>query len=103
MNEKTTPNEFDSPAIIELMGHRRLIGRVRSEEIAGHKFLRIDVPHSDGHVVTQFYSPSSVYCLTPTTEEMVNRMTPLNSTEPVKPYEIADAVPHENEETEFLE
>lgn len=35
---------FEGWAILELMGHRRLGGYIREQEIAGQAFLRIDVP-----------------------------------------------------------
>ena len=71
--------QFASWAILELMGHRRLAGYVTEAEVAGGKFIRIDVPGKDGHgprstVATQFYAASSVYCLTPTTEEIARKV-----------------------------
>lgn len=66
---------FEGWAILELMGHRRLGGYVQEVELAGAGMLRIDVPELvDGATIhaaaTQFYSPQSVYALTPTTEEI---------------------------------
>lgn len=62
---------FESWAVLEVMGHRRLTGLVREVTLAGAGFLRIDVfEGSDCEAkATQYYPPSSVYCLTPTTEE----------------------------------
>jgi hypothetical protein len=60
-------------AILELMGHRRLGGRLSEATIAGAPFLRIDLPdpQDSGKVAaTQFYSPSAVYAITPTTAEI---------------------------------
>jgi hypothetical protein len=59
-------------SILELLGHRRLAGFVTEQEIAGKGFLRIDIPGE--RKVTQFYSPDSVYGLTPTTEEVARRV-----------------------------
>ena len=64
---------FDDWAVLELMGHRRLGGRVREVTLAGGAFLRIDVPGNETPPFTQFYPPGSVYCLTPTTEESPRR------------------------------
>lgn len=36
--------KFDSWAILELMGHRKLAGRVSEATLAGGAFVRIDVP-----------------------------------------------------------
>jgi hypothetical protein len=60
-------------AILELMGHRRLGGRISEATIAGGAFLRIDIPHpneSGMFTASQFYAPAAVYAITPTTEEI---------------------------------
>lgn len=84
----TEKEPFASWAILELMGHRRLGGYVTEQEIAGHGMLRIDVPGEDGQTTaSQFYSPSSLYCLTPTTEEMARAVAKRNQPEPVARWE----------------
>ena len=79
---------YEGWTILELMGHRRLGGHVREATIAGHGFLRIDVPGKDGMVATQFIPPSSVYCLTPTTEAMARAGAARNVPEPVARWEL---------------
>ena len=60
---------FDEWCVLELMGHRRLAGRVREVQLAGAGFLRLDIPATDGHgPQTQYVAPGSVYALHPTTE-----------------------------------
>lgn len=79
--------------IVELMGHRRLAGYVTEETIAGAGFLRVDVPGigtDDGKVATQFFSPTSVYALTPTTESMARRVALNCLVEPVKAWELPE-------------
>jgi hypothetical protein len=83
-----TKTSFESYAFLELMGHRKLAGLVQEVEIAGGKFLRIDVPDREGKLTTQFYSPSSIYCITPTTEAMVKAYAERNSAAPVHRYEL---------------
>jgi hypothetical protein len=61
---------FEGFAILELMGHRKLAGRLSEQEIAGQAFVRIDLPGEAGDVATQFYSAAAVYAITPTTEEI---------------------------------
>jgi hypothetical protein len=65
-------------SIVEQLGHRVIAGFVSEVEIAGAGFLRVDLWAPDGEPRTsQFVSPSSVYCITPTTEEAVKeRMQP---------------------------
>src|SRR3990167_3140568 len=66
---------FEGWAILELIGHRRLAGYVREQELAGTSFVRLDVPGAGGEdVATQFYAPHAVYCLPPTTEELARQV-----------------------------
>lgn len=75
--------------IVELMGHRRLAGYVTEQTIAGAGFLRIDVPGPGTEALaTQFFAPSSVYALTPTTEAMARRVAEASRVEPVKEWEL---------------
>ena len=61
---------FDSWALVELMGHQRIAGRVTEAEIGGCKFIRVDVPATDGRpAMTKYLGPSSVYAITPMSEE----------------------------------
>lgn len=71
MTEQETA--FEGWTILELMGHRRLGGRVSEATIAGAAFIRIDIPHPDDSarvVATQFYNPAALYALTPTTADI---------------------------------
>lgn len=65
-------------AIVEVFGHRRLVGEVREVDRYGTKMLRIDMPidgdFSNG-VTTQFYGGSSIFSETPCDLETVKRLT----------------------------
>ena len=78
--------EFEGWAIVELMGHRKLAGRIREVTIAGGAFIRLDVP-SDSPV-TQYYGPSAIYCITPTTEELATRIAAASRPTPVHQHEL---------------
>ena len=81
--------KFDTWAIVELMGHRKIGGRVTEQIIAGAPLLRIDVPEITGQPgFTQFYGPSSIYSLTPTSEEIARKFAAYRREEPVSPYEL---------------
>lgn len=76
-------------AILELLGHRRLGGFVAEATIAGCSMLRIDVPGPDGTTMaTQFYGGGSVYCITPTTEDIARAVARSAQPEPVTRYEL---------------
>ena len=93
---------FEGWAILELMGHRRLAGYVREQELAGGAFLRIDVPATvepdgdragdpplaDDVVATQFYSASAIYCVTPTTYATARLVAAQARPQPVHEWEL---------------
>lgn len=91
-------DQLDEWAIVELMGHRRLAGHVSEQEIAGQAFLRLDVPADPP--VTQFYSASAVYCITPTTEEIARAVGARTAPAPVHRFELeaARAEPEQDDE-----
>lgn len=69
LEEDEKSKGFEGPAILELLGHRRLVGYVSEAQIAGSTFLRIDIPVADGETMTQYYNPASLYGLTPCDED----------------------------------
>jgi hypothetical protein len=81
---------FDQWALLELMGHRRLAGKVSEQTIAGQGFLRIDVyPGEDVEAsATQFYAPGSVYALTPVTEAVARAFATRNRPAPITRYDL---------------
>jgi hypothetical protein len=90
---------YEGWAILELMGHRRLAGYVQEVELAGHGMIRLDVPadsdqNGETFQATQFYSPGSVYCLTPTTEEIARAAS--RPPAPAHRWELPRAEPRED-------
>lgn len=72
-----TEQTFREWTILELMGHRQLAGLLTEVELAGERFLRIDIydGEDDQAKATQLYRPAAVYCITPTTEEIARAFT----------------------------
>jgi hypothetical protein len=89
-DEKET---FSGFAVLELMGHRRLVGFLSEATIAGAAFIRIDVEDADGTPTTQFYAPSAVYAITPTTEAIARRAARTNSVAPISAWELREKPP----------
>jgi hypothetical protein len=84
MTDKTG---YDGWAILELLGHVRLAGRVTEESHFGVALGRIDIPASDGYT-TQYFGGSSIYRLTPTTEEIARSVALQNQPAPVRTWEL---------------
>lgn len=78
---------FEAFAIVELMGHARIAGKVSEETIAGQAMLRVDVPPTDNRdAYTKFYSAGAVYCLTPTDEATMLLAVDQFNVPPISPY-----------------
>ncbi len=86
--EQQQTQGFDSWAIVELMGHVKIAGRVTEEERFGAKMGRIDIPTSDGKFATQYFGGSSVYRMTPTTEDVARAVAKNNQPTPVYRWEL---------------
>lgn len=84
---------FAEWVILELMGHRRLAGFLTEQEIAGKGFLRLDIPGQPG--ATQFYNPTAVYAITPTTEDIARAVAATSQPAPVQRWELP-AAPHDD-------
>ena len=74
-----TTERFDSWGIVEVMGHKQYAGHISEQAIGSASLVRVDVPETEqpGGVTTKPYSKligvGSVYCITPTTEEIARR------------------------------
>lgn len=81
---------YEGWSIVEQMGHKKLGGYVREETVAGQGFLRIDV-FTDGPepVASQYVNPSTVYALTPTTEDVARGLARSCEVRPVTRWELA--------------
>jgi hypothetical protein len=78
---------FDSWAVLELMGHVRMAGRVTEEERFGAKMGRIDLP-KEGGFTTVYFGGGSVYRMTPTTEEIARAVAAGSQPEPVHRWDL---------------
>ena len=65
---------FESHAIVELMGHARIAGKVSEQVIGGVAMLRVDVPETSVQsAFTKFYSAGAVYAITPVDETIAHQ------------------------------
>lgn len=78
---------YKGPAILELMGHRRIAGLVSEVSQYGTTMIRVDIPSDPP--VTQFYGGSAIYAMTPTTQDVVDALARnIGMTPPVYAYEL---------------
>jgi hypothetical protein len=79
---------FDTWAIVELLGHRRLAGRCTEETLFGAALLRIDIPTSPDTWETQYYSAAALYGLQPVSEDAARRVAARSQPQPLYAYEL---------------
>lgn len=86
-----TENAFDAWCIVEIMGRKVIAGRVTEQVVAGQGFIRVDVPAVDEQRpgYSQLIGPSSIYAITPTTEEVVTAFVKRSVDAPIQPYQLA--------------
>jgi hypothetical protein len=87
---------FDQWAIVELMGHVRLAGRLTEESYFGVALGRIDIPNDDLKLgdepfVPQYFSGWSVYRITPVSEEAARRVAAMAKPAPIYRLELTAA------------
>lgn len=70
-------------AVVELMGHQKLVGKVSEITLAGTAMIRVDF--NDGvQDRSKFFSGNAIYAITPIDQEAVAGLQRYNTLEPVK-------------------
>lgn len=85
--------KFDQWALIEILGHNRYAGRVTEQSVGGNSFVRVDIPESDEQpAFTKLFGASSIYCITPVTEDVARRMSATLRQTPISVYDLPSDV-----------
>lgn len=88
-NQDTPQEIIDTWALVELFGHNKIAGQVKTVSLLGAPFIRVDVPDiAEQKAYTRFYNPKSVYSISPTTKEIATAMVAECRSEPVKIYDL---------------
>jgi hypothetical protein len=82
------PPDPDVWAIVELMGHVKLAGKLTEVERFGAKMGRLDIPQADGSYVTQFFGGGSIYRITPVSEEVARHVVKSTDPAPVQAWDF---------------
>ena len=88
----TNSEKFDSWAIVEVMGHSRYAGRVTEQAVGGCNFVRVDVPAFEDHpAFTKLLGQSSIFAITPVTEDIARGMAKQYRNKPVSVFDLPSA------------
>jgi hypothetical protein len=80
--ESEPSQELKSWALVELFGHQRIVGFLSQQTFGTGVLFRVDVPDliKDEKIVrvgfTRYFGLSSIYSITPISEEIVRRLLP---------------------------
>ena len=89
MNDQELPVTFQTWGIVDVMGHQRYVGLITEQVIAGTGFIRVDVPAAgDICAWTKLIGTSSVYAITPCSEEIARAMAKERKDAPIQSYEL---------------
>ena len=81
--------KFNQWSIVEVMGRLRLAGLVTEQVVAGQGFIRVDVPVTARQPpFSRLFGPSSIYSMTPVTEEMAKACAERFNEAPLDVYDI---------------
>ncbi|HEU4629322.1 MAG TPA: hypothetical protein VFS08_06230 [Gemmatimonadaceae bacterium] len=68
------PEQFQSWAIVEVMGHKTYAGFVSSQQVGGSMLVRVDVPDTRARAAyTKLLGTGSIFCITPCDEALARR------------------------------
>jgi hypothetical protein len=85
---------FEEWAVVELMGHQKIAGKVSEQSIAGGSMLRVDVPDVPGQAgFTRYIGTAAIYAINPCSEDVARRAAAYHQVQPIRPYELAPALP----------
>ena len=85
-------SKFESWALVEIMGHQRYAGKVIEQTFGGASMLRVDVPEVGGkQAFTKIFGVSSVYAITPVTQEAALAMAAQLGQAPLAEWDIREA------------
>lgn len=89
----TESKGFNEWAILEIMGHNTYAGRVSEQTVGGASFVRVDVPAVESlQPFTKLFGASSIYCITPVTEEVARARAATLRQQPLTVWDLPESV-----------
>jgi hypothetical protein len=80
-------------AVVELMGHQRIAGRISDHPLGGETFLRVDVPAvGDAPAFTKLFGGKAVYAISFVDEAIATAVAKQLRARPVDSYQMSDAI-----------
>lgn len=81
--------KFHSWAVVEIMGHIKCAGLATTMTFGNTVMLRVDIPETTKHPAhTKMYGMSSIFSITPVTEEIAKAHAEAWNINPIVAYEV---------------
>ncbi len=91
---------LDVWAVVELMGHIKLAGKLTEESHCGAVLGRLDIPLDGDKWLTQFFGGSAVFRITPTDEATARAVAANCAPAPISRYEMPKQLAHKEAPSE---
>lgn len=92
MAEKET-TKLDCCAILELMGHAKIAGRISEHPLGSSVFIRVDVPAvADMDEFTRLFNPGAIYSINPCSEDIMLAIAKETRAIPIKTWDEESAI-----------
>jgi len=99
MNTQATEPQ-DLWAIVELLGHQKMAGKLSEQVLGGSSFIRVDVPAFEGSpAFTRLLTDKSIYAINPVTEEVARHMAERIRAQPIQEYDARLMIQRQLEES----
>lgn len=84
--------KFECWGLVEVMGHSRYAGKISEQSIGGCNFVRVDIPaFEDRPEFTKLLGQSSIFAITPTTEQIARGMAQQFHSTPISVYDLPES------------
>lgn len=82
--------KFEVWAMVELMGHNKIVGKCTERNVAGTNFLVVDVPDTKANpAFTRLIGGAAIYAINPITEELARTMAERLDVQPITAWDVS--------------
>jgi hypothetical protein len=76
-------------ALVEMMGHQKMVGLVRETKLAGAGFLQVDSLDENGKLAfSRYLSPGAIYAINPISKELAEALAKTHQPVPVHEFDV---------------
>ncbi|MBF9252469.1 hypothetical protein I2I11_04115 [Pontibacter sp. 172403-2] len=89
---ENTTDKFENWAIVEIMGHIKCAGLAQTVTFGNTVMLRVDIPETSKQPAhTKMYGMSSIFSISPVTEDVARSHAEAWNIQPIIAYEVQNA------------